>query len=56
MDGASGRNGFDGSSGRGGMISVVYDPQAKPFLAAIHFSHQYGPEPVFRAEPVAPFW
>ena len=56
MDGASGRNGFDGSPGKGGSIAVIYDPQAKPFLAAIHLSHQYGPDPVFREEPVAPLW
>jgi hypothetical protein len=55
-DGASGRNGFDGSPGKGGRITVTYDPQAKPFLAAIHYSHQYGPEPVFREQPVAPLW
>jgi hypothetical protein len=56
MDGASGRNGFDGSPGKGGRITVTYDPQAKPFLAAIHLSHQYGPDPLFREEPVAPLW
>ncbi len=56
MDGSNGRNGFDGSPGKGGSITVTYDPQAKPFLAAIHLSHQYGPDPVFREEPVAPLW
>jgi hypothetical protein len=56
MDGTSGRNGFDGSPGKGGRITVTYDPQAKPFLTAIHFSHQYGPDPIFREEPVAPLW
>ena len=56
MDGASGRNGYDGSPGKGGSIAVIYDPQAKPFLAAIHLSHQYGPDPVFHEEPVAPLW
>ena len=56
MDGASGRSGFNGSPGKGGRITVTYDPQAKPFLAAIQLSHQYGPDPVFREEPVAPLW
>jgi hypothetical protein len=55
-DGASGRNGFSGSPGRGGIITVTYDPQAKPFLAALHLSSQPGPAPVFREEPVAPLW
>jgi hypothetical protein len=55
-DGASGRNGFSGSPGGGGIITVTYDPQAKPFLAALHLSSQPGPAPVFREEPVAPLW
>jgi hypothetical protein len=55
-DGSSGRNGFDGSQGRGGSIIVTYDPQAKPFLTAIHISNQGGPAPVFKEEPVAPLW
>jgi hypothetical protein len=55
-DGSSGRNGSDGSPGRAGSITVTYDPQAKPFLAAIHLSNQGGPAPVFTEEPVAPLW
>jgi hypothetical protein len=35
---------------------VIYDPQAKPFLAAIHLSNKGGPPPVFKDEPVAPLW
>jgi hypothetical protein len=56
MSGSDGRNGFDGPSGRGGSITVTYDPQTKPFLAAIRLSNQGGPAPVFQEEPVAPLW
>jgi hypothetical protein len=55
-DGLDGRNGFDGSSGKGGSIIVTYDPQAKPFLSAIHISNKGGPAPVFKEEAVAPLW
>jgi hypothetical protein len=55
-DGLSGGNGFDGSPGRGGSITVTYDPQAKPFLNAIHLSNRGGPPPVFKEEQVAPLW
>jgi hypothetical protein len=55
-NGADGRNGFDGSPGRGGSINVTYDPQAKPFLTAIHLSNQGGPAPVFYEAPVPPLW
>ena len=55
-NGADGRNGFDGSPGRAGSITVTYDPQAKPFLTAIHLSNQGGPGPVFKEEAVAPLW
>jgi hypothetical protein len=55
-NGSDGRSGFDGSPGRGGSITVTYDPQAKPFLAAIRLSNQGGPPPVFKEEPVAPLW
>jgi hypothetical protein len=55
-DGSNGRNGNDGSPGRAGSITVTYDPQAKPFLAAIHLPSQGGPSPVFTEESVAPLW
>ncbi len=55
-DGSSGRNGWDGLPGRGGSITVTYDPQAKPFLTAIRLSNKGGPPPVFKEEPVAPLW
>ena len=55
-DGADGRSGFDGSPGRGGSITVTYDPQAKPYLSAIHLSNKGGPAPVFQEQTVAPLW
>ena len=55
-DGSSGRNGNDGSQGRPGKITVTYDPQAKPFLTAIHLPNQGGPPPVFTEQSVAPLW
>jgi hypothetical protein len=55
-NGLDGRNGWDGPQGRGGSITVTYDPQAKPFLGTIHLSNKNGPPPVFREEPVAPLW
>jgi hypothetical protein len=55
-NGSDGRSGFDGSPGKGGSITVTYDPQVKPFLAAIHLSNKGGPPPIFKEEPVAPLW
>jgi len=54
--GSDGRNGWDGSHGSGGLITVTYDPQAKPYLNALHLSSQYGPAPVFREQTVAALW
>jgi hypothetical protein len=55
-DGASGRDGWDGPQGRGGSITVTYDPQVKPFLAALHVSSRNGPPPVFNERSVSPLW
>jgi hypothetical protein len=54
--GSDGRNGFDGLPGRGGSVTVTYDPQAKPYLNAIRLSNQGGPAPVFQEQTVAPLW
>jgi hypothetical protein len=35
---------------------VTYDPQAKPYLGAIHLSNRSGPRPVFTEEAVAVLW
>ncbi|HXL21536.1 MAG TPA: hypothetical protein VOA78_03645 [Candidatus Dormibacteraeota bacterium] len=55
-DGSDGRNGWDGSRGQGGLITVTYDPQAKPYLSTLRLSSQNGPAPIFRQAPVAPLW
>ena len=54
--GLSGWDGSNGSNGRGGSITVAYDPQAKPYLAVLHLSNVGGPNPVFNEETVAPLW
>lgn len=57
-DGSSGMNGSDGrngSPGNPGEIAITYDPQAKPYLAAIHLPNQ-NPKPIFNEQPVAPLW
>jgi hypothetical protein len=54
--GMDGHNGSDGSSGRAGTITVTYDPQAKPYLTALHLSNQGGPKPTFLEASVAPLW
>ena len=56
MDGHSGQDGMAGPSGSGGSITVTYDPQVTPYLAAIHLSNQGGPKPAFQEAPVAPLW
>jgi|SRR3984957_212845 len=55
-NGSDGRSGFDGPPGKGGSITVTYDPQVKPYLAVIHPSNKGGPTPVFKEEPVPPLW
>jgi len=54
--GSDGRDGWDGPQGRGGSITVTYDPQAKPSLSMIHLSNKNGPPPVFKEEQVTPLW
>ncbi len=54
--GSDGRNGWDGHSGRGGLITVVYDPQAAPYLRVLHPLSANGPQPVYREETVEPLW
>jgi hypothetical protein len=54
--GSDGRSGSDGPPGRAGNITVTYDPQAKPYLTALHLSNRGGPKPVFLEKSVAPIW
>jgi hypothetical protein len=55
-DGTNGRDGNNGSQGRAGSITVTYDPQTKPFLAAIRLPNQGGPSPILTEQSVAPLW
>ena len=55
-NGSDGRSGSDGPPGRGGSITVTYDPQAQPYLSVIHLSNQGGPPPVFVEAAVGPLW
>lgn len=55
-DGSDGRNGWNGPQGKGGSITVAYDPRVKPFLNVIHLSNHNGPSPVFEEQPVGPLW
>ncbi len=55
-DGSDGHDGADGPPGRGGLITVTYDPQFKPYLTNLIFSSQYGPKPVLQEALVAPLW
>ena len=54
-DGADGHPGSDGSSGSTGVITVMYDPSAKPYLAALRVGDQ-GSHPVFKEMPVPSLW
>ncbi len=51
-DGNRGHDGSSGHDGSDGAITVTYDPQAKPFLSALHF----GNRPRFVERQVPPLW
>ena len=61
-DGSSGRDGWSGSPGRGGSITVLYDPSAAPYLGILRLSSQdgngrpSGRVPVFLEAPMQPLW
>jgi hypothetical protein len=42
-DGSNGHDGSSGSPGRGGLITVIYDPQVKPFLSTIRLYNAQRP-------------
>jgi hypothetical protein len=48
--------GSDGFPGSAGVITIVYDPAVKPFLAAIKTSNKGAPAPVYQESPVAALW
>jgi hypothetical protein len=55
-NGQPGAAGNDGPQGKGGLITVTYDPQVQPYMGLIHLSSQNGPKPVINEAPVAPLW
>lgn len=55
-NGIAGQDGSSGQSGNNGSITVTYDPQAQPFLAAIVLPSRGNPKPVFTEQSVAPLW
>lgn len=55
-NGLDGRSGWDGTQGKGGLITVTYDPQARPFLGTLHLSSRNGPAPLYKQAPVGPLW
>lgn len=55
-NGSDGQDGRNGSPGRGGSITVTYDPRAKPYLGIVHFNNGDGPAPVFQKQTVASLW
>lgn len=55
-DGSNGSDGWSGSSGHGGAITVIYDPEAAPYLGAIRLPKSDGPKPVVREETVGQLW
>jgi hypothetical protein len=55
-DGLAGHDGSNGFAGRGGQITVTYDPQVAPWLNILHMSSSGGPKPIFQEKPVPPLW
>lgn len=55
-NGLDGRSGWDGPQGKGGLITVTYDPQVRPFLGRLHLSSKNGPVPLYKEAPVRPLW
>lgn len=55
-DGLNGHDGFKGGDGRGGQITVIYDPAAKAYLSIVKLSSRGGPAALFQEAQVAPLW
>lgn len=58
-DGSSGHDGWSGSDGNAGPITVIYDPQVKPFLACIRLLNGSDRDPamrIYKEEPVQAPW
>jgi hypothetical protein len=52
----SGHDGSAGPRGRGGEITVIYDPAVAPYLDVLQLSSLGGPKPVFKSEHLDPLW
>jgi ABC-type cobalt transport system substrate-binding protein len=52
MAGQDGRDGFSGSDGRAGQITVKYDPSAKPYISALHVTRSAQ----FKEATLQPLW
>lgn len=50
------RDGADGPRGRGGEITVIYDPAVAHYLGVLQLSSLGGPEPIFNSQPLDPLW
>lgn len=55
-DGMDGHDGLNGWPGRGGLITLTYDPAAKPYLGTIKLSAANGPTPVWVEGTVTALW
>lgn len=51
-DGLNGSDGRNGSDGNAGQVTLVYDPKAAPYIAAIHVPRNA----VIHEQPVNPLW
>jgi hypothetical protein len=47
---------YDCRLGRGGAITVIYDPAVAPYLNVLQLSSLGGPEPVFTSQHLDPLW
>lgn len=46
-------HGMAGQPGSGGLITVTYDPQTRPYLGMLRLPSWNGPKPVFMEQAVA---
>jgi hypothetical protein len=51
-----GLSGSDGPRGRGGKITVIFDPAVGAYLSVLQLSNLGGPEPVFKSQHLGPLW
>ena len=56
MNGMDGHDGLNGFPGKGGLITVTYDPGVSPYLKVLHLFADRGPKPVFIKAHVDALW